>query len=91
MPSATMAQPAASNHVSVAKKPVTKPSGPQTRPVKIAVWTLRSTEFTELEPPDNTEALFHGGRGEAVIGEDNRKKVNKKDFMPNGKYRGKPP
>ncbi len=58
--------------------------------VKVGVWNLQSTEFTELEPPEKTESLFNGGVGETVIGEDGRKKVNRKDLMPGGKYRCKP-
>ena len=71
------------NGSSVAKKPTTKG-------VKIGVWNLRSTEFTELEAPDNAESLFSGSAGESVIGQDGRKRVNKKDLMPGGKYRCKP-
>lgn len=68
---------------SVAKKPTTGGN------LKVGVWNLRSTEFTELEAPENTESLFSGGVGESVVGEDNRKRVNKKDLMPGGKYRCK--
>ncbi|KAF7511346.1 hypothetical protein GJ744_004911 [Endocarpon pusillum] len=70
-----------------AKKPNLGPILPLPRHVKAAVWNLNSTEFTEIEAPENTESLFSGTAGESVIGEDSRKKVNKKDFMPGGKYR----
>ena len=86
MPSLTSA-PAprvVSNDPSVAKKPTTA------RNIKVGVWTLRSTEFTELEPPEKTESLFTPSFDESVVGEDNRKRVNKKDLMPGGKYRCKP-
>lgn len=101
MPSltSTPVQPAVANHGPVAKKPVmphvvngtttTSPT-PQSKNVKAGVWELRSTEFTELEAPENTESLFSGDPSESVLGEDGRKMVNKKDYMPGGKYRCKP-
>lgn len=91
---------AVSKDSSVAKKP-TPANGPVSKDpsatkkpttgknVKVGVWDLRSTEFTELEAPENTESLFNGTVGESVLGQDGRKKVNKKDFMPGGKYRCK--
>ena len=89
MPSATSAPAptAVGNHSVTAKKPNPGPTVPLPRHVKVGVWGLRSTEFTEIEAPENTESLFSGNAGESVIGEDNRKRVNKKDFMPGGKYR----
>lgn len=62
---------------------------PQSKNVKVGVWNLNSTEFTELEAPENTESLFSGTAGESVLGEDSRKRVDKKDLMPGGKYRRK--
>lgn len=93
MPSSTL--PSARGPTINNSKPAIDHSGPTKRPpttgnIKVGVWNLRSTEFTELEAPENTESLFSGSVGESVIGEDNRKKVNKKDFMPGGKYRCKP-
>jgi len=101
MPSltSTPVQTAVVNHTKVATKPPTShvvdgatstSSTPETKNVKAGVWDLRSTEFAELEAPDNTESLFSGDPGESVLGEDSRTKVNKKDFMPGGKYRCKP-
>lgn len=77
------------------KKPNTQPVIPQAKNVKFGVWNLQSTE---LEVPEKTESLFGGPIGhkdesvkdESVIGEDGRKRVSKKDFMPAGKYRCKP-
>ena len=92
MPSATsMPVPTAvGNQSVVAKKPKPAPRpNPQPKNVKVGVWNLRSTEFTEIEAPDNTESLFSGRPGESVLGEDSRTKVNKKDLMPGGKYRCK--
>ena len=69
------------------KKPITQPVIPQSKNVKFGVWSLQSTE---LEVPEKTESLFAGPIGdkdETVIGEDGRKRVSKKDFMPGGKYR----
>lgn len=73
-----------------AKKPITRPEAPQSKNVKVGVWNLRSTEFTEIEAPENTESLFSASGDESVIGTDDRKKVSKKDLMPGGKYRCKP-
>lgn len=91
MPSATLTSAPVPTAVAkqqvTAKKPNPGPILPLPRPFKVAVWNLNSTEFTEIEAPENTESLFSGTAGESVIGEDNRKKVNKKDFMPGGKYR----
>lgn len=86
MPSltSTPAPKVVSNDSSAAKKPTTA------RNLKVGVWNLRSTEFTEIEAPENTESLFSASSGESVVGEDNRKRVNKKDLMPGGKYRCKP-
>ncbi|KAF2203867.1 hypothetical protein GQ43DRAFT_478690 [Delitschia confertaspora ATCC 74209] len=54
---------------------------------KVGVWDLQSTEFSEFEPPENTESLFNGLPSESVIGGDGRKMVPKKHLMPGGKYR----
>lgn len=75
------------------KKPTPHPGAPQSKNVKIGVWNLHSTEFTEIEAPENTESLFSAispNVDESVIGPDGRKKVSNKDLMPGGKYRGKP-
>ena len=69
------------------KKPIAHPVTPQSKNVKFGVWNLQSTE---LEVPEKTESLFQGQRDKSVIGEDGRKRVSKKDFMPGGKYRCKP-
>jgi len=92
MPSATSARvpTATSKHSIVTEKPITQPGTTQSKNFKVAVWNLRSTEFTEIEAPEDTESLFSGSSGESVIGIDDWKKVNKKDFMPGGKYGCKP-
>lgn len=83
--------PSATSEMTEYKKPKPGPVQSKLSHVKVGVWTLRSTEFVEIEAPENTESLFSGVAGESVIGEDNREKVNKKDFMPGGKYRCEPP
>ena len=69
------------------KKPIAQPVAPQSKNFKFGVWNLQSTE---LEVPEKSEALFQDKSDESVIGEDGRKRVSKKDFMPGGKYRCKP-
>lgn len=86
---------APSKHSIGIKNPVPHPGAPQSKNVKVGVWNLNSTEFTEIEAPDKTESLFNNPPNsppvdESVIGADGRKKVNNKDLMPGGKYRCKP-
>ena len=77
------------HHIGI-KQPTRQPGAPQSKNVKVGVWNLRSTEFTEIEAPENTESLFSANADESVIGVDGRKKVSNKDFMPGGKYHCEP-
>lgn len=89
MLSATLAHAMAapSKHSIGIKKSTSHPGTPQSKNVKVGIWNLHRTEFTEIEAPENTELLFSANADESVIGPDGRKRVNNKDFRPGGKYR----
>jgi len=65
----------------------TPPAKVPSNTVKVGVWDLKSHEFAELTPPEDTESLFNGVPSESVIGGDSRKAIPKKHIMPGGKYR----
>lgn len=66
----------------------TPPAKVSSNSIKVGVWDLKSHEFAEFTPPEDTESLFNGPPSESVIGADGRKAIPKKHIMPGGKYRG---
>ena len=73
MPHATSEGVAASKQQIHPKKSASQPEAPQSRNVqsknvKVGVWNLKSTEFTEIDIPENTESLFSIRGDEPAVG-----------------------